>query len=48
MHLASDQNRLHNADGADCKRLLNSWLSNAKGTKPKKQRMSDEEFLKGI
>lgn len=29
-HLAADATRLHNAEASDCKRLLNTWLSNQK------------------
>lgn len=29
-HLSADPLRLHNADGSDCKKLLNTWLSNMK------------------
>ena len=35
LHLMSDEVRLSMADKADCKRLLNTWLSNTKVTKKK-------------
>lgn len=48
LHLASDQNRLINANAGDCKRLLNTWLSNQKVKKQAQQQMTDDEFLSKI
>lgn len=36
-HLAADPIRLHSAEASDCKRLLNTWLSNQKINKNGKQ-----------
>lgn len=48
IYLSSDENRLRVSEGTECKRLLNTWLSNMKKKKKAGVRMSDEEFLKDI
>lgn len=34
LHLLADSDRLRTADQSDCKRLLNTWLSNSKMDRP--------------
>lgn len=46
-HLAADSQRLYNADGSDCKRLLNTWLSNQK-VKPNGQQKLANDIQRGL